>query len=198
MTGIVLFIVYLVERNKPAGGSRDSGEVCLVCRAVMKPEWAGVCPFCARKKQQQQAEVAVRATMPIDTPRRVEPAPARMSPSGQKTVILNQKEYKVYAFLVIKEGIGVGREFPLFQERTVVGRDGTVSQIPVDDQAASREHCAILFKDNEFQVRDLASQNGTFINPTGIDDKPIDGAYALKDGDVIGVGKTRLVFKRVW
>jgi pSer/pThr/pTyr-binding forkhead associated (FHA) protein len=116
----------------------------------------------------------------------------------QKTIVIGEREYPVYAFLVVREGTNPGREYPLYQERVVIGRDGTACQIAVDDKAAGRQHCAVVFRDGNFFLSDLASTNGTYVNPTGTNDRPIDGHHMLDDGDVVGIGKTRFVFKRVW
>jgi hypothetical protein len=195
LASIVILIVYL---TRGSGGAAAAAERrCFKCGAVLQPAWP-FCPFCSKQDSQQAAPAA--ATAPLDMPaaRRVEPLQVRVSQTGQKTVVIGQKEHAVYAFVVVKEGANPGREFPVYSERTDIGRDGTLCQVAIDDDSASRQHAAIVLQDGNFYLVDLASRNGTFINPKGYDDQRIDGRVLLNNGDIIGVGRTRFVFLRAW
>lgn len=57
------------------------------------------------------------------------------------------------------------------------------------DRIVSKEHCHIERVDGGWQVRDLGSLNGTFLNG-----KKIDKAM-LSDGDELMIGSTRIVFE---
>jgi len=168
---------------------------------VLDPSWP-TCPVCSRARP--VANTVPNKPPPSDPgrvtmPGGVKPAyQVASGPSGRKTVIIGKKEYPVYGMLVMKQSSGPPREFALFEERTQIGRDGTQCRIPVDDEAVSSQHAAIVLRDKDFVLHDLASTNGTYINPKGYEDTPIGQPYKLNDGDVIGLGNVRLVFKRIW
>lgn len=73
-------------------------------------------------------------------------------------------------------------EYPINQERTTIGRKPT-NAIQVDNLAVSGEHAAILTILNDSFLEDLNSTNGTYVNGKRVK------KHALKNGDVIGVGK---------
>jgi pSer/pThr/pTyr-binding forkhead associated (FHA) protein len=54
----------------------------------------------------------------------------------------------------------------------------------VGDPSVSRRHCLIFPRESEFLIRDLGSNNGTFVNGSCIDE------CILADGDKIRVGDT--------
>lgn len=60
--------------------------------------------------------------------------------------------------------------------------------IPIDNLGVSRYHSEILFKDGFYLLRDLQSNNGTFVNGRRIT------THALNDGDEISIGKFSLTF----
>jgi len=198
---ITLLVVYLSQRGKAAVPSSSAQRVCAQCGAKLETSWPR-CPFCTpRPAAQPSAPPQVpsgMATTPIASARRAEPIPIRVSSSGQKTVVIGKQEFPVFALLIMKEGSAAGREFPLYEKRTVIGRDGIQAQIVVDDESVGRQHAAVVYRDDTFTVTDLASTNGTFVNPKGHDDEPITAPKALNDGDVIAVGRTKFVYKRAW
>jgi pSer/pThr/pTyr-binding forkhead associated (FHA) protein len=81
--------------------------------------------------------------------------------------------------------------------RNFIGRDRGV-QVFVDDPYASGKHASIRCEKvsgsprGEFVLRDLDSENGTYVNG-----QRISGDTVLEDGNVIRVGETELVFKRI-
>ncbi|GAB4346647.1 MAG: hypothetical protein Kow006_05450 [Gammaproteobacteria bacterium] len=78
-------------------------------------------------------------------------------------------------------------EFPLNKERTTIGRLPD-NDIQVDNLAVSGHHALVLTILNDSFLEDLDSTNGTFVNK-----KPIK-KYALKHGDIIGIGKHELKY----
>ncbi len=114
------------------------------------------------------------------------------------TIILAPREIvREFGFLVVWSGPRVGDLFKLEHTRNVIGRD-LGSQVFVDDPSASGKHAAIRCEKmsggsrGEFVLRDLDSENGTSVNG-----QRIIAATVLKDGDIIRVGQTDLVFKRI-
>ena len=91
------------------------------------------------------------------------------------------------ALLVVKRGPNAGSRFLLDQPTTSAGRHPD-SDIFLDDVTVSRRHAEFRLGDNEFQVVDGGSLNGTYVNR-----EPVDSA-ALSNGDEVQIGKFRLVF----
>ncbi|ACY21993.1 Forkhead-associated protein [Gordonia bronchialis DSM 43247] len=91
------------------------------------------------------------------------------------------------ALLVVKRGPNAGSRFLLDQPTTSAGRHPD-SDIFLDDVTVSRRHAEFRLGDNEFQVVDVGSLNGTYVNR-----EPVDTA-ALSNGDEVQIGKFRLVF----
>ncbi len=91
------------------------------------------------------------------------------------------------ALLVVKRGPNAGSRFLLDQPVTAAGRHPD-SDIFLDDVTVSRRHAEFRLEGNEFQVVDVGSLNGTYVNR-----EPVDSAV-LVNGDEVQVGKFRLVF----
>ena len=91
------------------------------------------------------------------------------------------------ALLVVKRGPNAGSRFLLDQPVTSAGRHPD-SDIFLDDVTVSRRHAEFRLEGNEFQVVDVGSLNGTYVNR-----EPVDSAV-LVNGDEVQVGKFRLVF----
>src|ERR1035438_10044843 len=79
-----------------------------------------------------------------------------------------------------------GAVFPLDVELSI-GREKT-NTIPIEDRVLSRRHCLIQKDNGHFNIRDLTSSNGTYVNGLPI------AAHVLKDGDQIGAGQSLFLF----
>jgi transcriptional regulator with GAF, ATPase, and Fis domain len=83
----------------------------------------------------------------------------------------------------LKETVWAVKDGPLF-----LGRD-TSNQVEVGDPAISRKHCSVSeVSSGVFEIADLDSHNGTFVNGTKVTRK------TLQHGDRIGVGSNEFVF----
>ena len=91
------------------------------------------------------------------------------------------------ALLVVKRGPNAGSRFLLDQATTSAGRHPD-SDIFLDDVTVSRRHAEFRLEASEFQVVDVGSLNGTYVNR-----EPVDSAV-LANGDEVQIGKFRLVF----
>jgi pSer/pThr/pTyr-binding forkhead associated (FHA) protein len=91
------------------------------------------------------------------------------------------------ALLVVKRGPNAGSRFLLDQAVTSAGRHPD-SDIFLDDVTVSRRHAEFRLENAEFQVVDVGSLNGTYVNR-----EPVDSAV-LANGDEVQIGKFRLVF----
>ena len=63
-------------------------------------------------------------------------------------------------------------------------------QVRIDDPNMSRRHAEVLGANGGYAVRDLGSTNGTLVNG-----RRIAGDMPLRDGDVIAVGHSTMVFR---
>ena len=91
------------------------------------------------------------------------------------------------ALLVVKRGPNAGSRFLLDQATTSAGRHPD-SDIFLDDVTVSRRHAEFRLGEGDFQVVDVGSLNGTYVNR-----EPVDMA-TLSNGDEVQIGKFRLVF----
>ncbi len=89
--------------------------------------------------------------------------------------------------LVVRVGPERGMTY-ILQAEARVGR-GAGNDVALSDPRASRRHSQITRQGSQYILVDLGSSNGTLVNK-----KRIQGGYALKEGDVITLGGTELVF----
>jgi pSer/pThr/pTyr-binding forkhead associated (FHA) protein len=95
--------------------------------------------------------------------------------------------------LLVTTGVQEGTEFPLYKEVLTVGRTTRESSwdISLQDRAVSRPHCRFARSDDGWTIVDLNSANGTSVNTSPITGIP----RQLKDGDVLTIGETTLLFR---
>jgi hypothetical protein len=89
--------------------------------------------------------------------------------------------------LVVKRGPQVGSRFSLDRHLTTAGRHPE-SDIFLDDITVSRRHAEIEQIDDGYQVRDVGSLNGTYLNRERVTQA------ALANGDELQIGAFKLVF----
>jgi pSer/pThr/pTyr-binding forkhead associated (FHA) protein len=71
---------------------------------------------------------------------------------------------------------------------TYIGRSED-NQLRLLDPGVSRRHVLVMATPGGYTIRDLGSQNGTYVNGTRVDESP------LTDGDRITIGEINLVFR---
>ncbi|WP_018295463.1 oxoglutarate dehydrogenase inhibitor Odhl [Corynebacterium lubricantis] len=91
------------------------------------------------------------------------------------------------ALLVVKRGPNAGARFLLDRDTTTTGRH-TEADIFLDDVTVSRRHAEFRRNEGEFEVVDVGSLNGTYVN------REPRNSQVLTTGDEIQIGKFRLVF----
>ena len=81
------------------------------------------------------------------------------------------------------------RRIMLQAVENMIGRD-PASTVCLDSAAVSRRHACIVIDSQGVRLRDLGSKNGTTIG-----DRAVVGESSLRDGDVINIGPSRLVYR---
>jgi pSer/pThr/pTyr-binding forkhead associated (FHA) protein len=94
------------------------------------------------------------------------------------------------ASLIVVNGKQEGNYYPLGRRTNVVGRDEALP-IQILDNMVSRKHLQIRFEPdlNQYFAYDMKSRNGVYVN-----NRKVEGELALKDGDIILIGLTSLLF----
>jgi transcriptional regulator with GAF, ATPase, and Fis domain len=90
--------------------------------------------------------------------------------------------------LIATDGPLRGNRFDIGEVETGIGRI-SMNQIAIPNLSVSRRHCLIERHGERFQIRDLESHNGTFVNG-----QPVKIQY-LRDGDRIAVGECTFLFQ---
>lgn len=91
------------------------------------------------------------------------------------------------AMIIIHRGPAKGSRFLITSEGAAIGRS-TVSAIFLDDITVSRKHALIVAQGKSFELRDLGSLNGTYVNNLSAT------SVTLKSGDEIQIGKYHMLF----
>jgi hypothetical protein len=90
--------------------------------------------------------------------------------------------------LVVRAGGGrAGESFELAGLRTLIGRSPDC-HVFLDDVTVSRRHAEIVHESDEYEIRDLGSLNGTFVNRSRIE------SAVLVTDDEVQIGKYRMTF----
>ena len=133
---------------------------------------------------------ATRVARPMPEPvtRSAAPPPAAAPPpppdaGDGATVMLSS------AAVVIEDPANT-KEFPL----TVINGIGRSDEnrICLSNPGISRKHCEIKAVSGGYMIKDLGSQNGTFVNGQRVTEKK------LTEGDTIDVGSVKFVFRSPW
>jgi len=93
------------------------------------------------------------------------------------------------ARLVVRQGDRDGQSFPLGAGNKIIGREPKLAVV-LPDTNISRRHAQIIWRGGRYEIEDLGSTNGTFVN-----NAPLTGSQSLQHGDAIRVGNTVLIFK---
>ena len=91
------------------------------------------------------------------------------------------------AMVVIHRGPAKGARFLITEEKCSIGRSPE-NAIFLDDVTVSRAHAQISKGPQGFELLDLGSLNGTYVNNVSVK------TVALKTGDEIQLGKFHLIF----
>ncbi|MFL0535877.1 FhaA domain-containing protein [Micrococcus luteus] len=139
-------------------------------------------PAAARRKPSPAPRVG-----PRPAPRRAAAptAPAAPAHADQPTVVMGRP---------VTEPAGPaleldGRMLPLDGDDLILGRSAERADLVIPDSSVSREHLRLLTVGSTVTLLDLGSRNGVLVNG-----RRVDGSVTLRDGDVVTVGQTELLF----
>jgi hypothetical protein len=145
-----------------------------------------------RDRDENAPKVHPAATVEYDG--NVSKSDNRDSTASERTVITQRKlpvqEENAFgreAYLVVIYGEDLGRRIALGETAIEAGRS-TACGIPVDQESVSRHHARIWWTGSGYNVKDLGSTNGTYVNDALITE------HQLQDGDQIKIGRTILKF----
>jgi pSer/pThr/pTyr-binding forkhead associated (FHA) protein len=93
-------------------------------------------------------------------------------------------ENSSFSRIIMKEGPVTGEIFPFNQDEMIFGRSEG-SDLVIDSPGVSRRHARIMRVKNGYQLEDLGSSNGTYVNGNRL-----ITAHLLQRGDVIRLGGT--------
>jgi len=93
------------------------------------------------------------------------------------------------AKLVINPTSAAKKEIPIVSRVISIGRDPS-NDLVLSDSMVSRRHAILEHRDNQYILRDNNSSNGTMVNGDRVEsEKP------LRDGDLVAIGSSRLLFQ---
>lgn len=165
---------------------QQQGKVCPNGH-VMAASWES-CPYC----------VDTLGSKPVGMP----PPPAGGMPVGGATAMVNVADLQLptggqerrggptVGWIVAQNGDHKGEDFRLKAGKNVIGT-ASDCDIVLTDKKVSRKHCTIRFEGGEFQIADLDSSNGTYVNEDSIQ------KHDLIDNDIVKLGDIVFKFKSV-
>ena len=89
--------------------------------------------------------------------------------------------------LVVQRGPKPQQPYPLFRDLITIGRD-IANEIVFSDPEVSRRHLRIRRVEAGYEIEDLGSTNGTYLNQ-----ERLESPQLLNDGDLVGLGETILL-----
>ena len=102
--------------------------------------------------------------------------------------IANADEKVIAAGFIVTDGPIAGSKYLLGAGKSTIGRHPE-SSIFFDDITVSRRHAEVTLSGTEVKVTDVGSLNGTYLNQ-----RQIDSSQQLVPGDVLQIGKFKLVY----
>jgi len=156
------------------------------------PDDARFCSQCGTRLVSDTAEPAgspppvsdATATITFGGPDKAEADERQLNPADSAAVDALPTGH---ALLIVQRGPGAGSRFLLDADLVTAGRHPE-SEIFLDDVTVSRRHAEFRRTSTGYNVSDVGSLNGTYVNRDRIDE------VALQDADEVQIGKYRLVF----
>jgi two-component system, cell cycle response regulator len=90
--------------------------------------------------------------------------------------------------VMVLAGTQMGAAFALTAHATLIGRNPR-AHVALDDHGVSRNHARVLHRDGQYEIQDMGSTNGTFVNG-----ERVEQGVLLRDGARIQMGNAVLRF----
>jgi hypothetical protein len=145
------------------------------------------CPVCMPSDLRPGA-APVKRTVVDPLPSGAAPTPARSAPT---VVVAGPNSKRIVGWVVVERGPQRDTDFRIYEGQNRLGRDSS-SHIVLADPLVGSAHAVINYDGARFEIIDLATKNGTFLNEGGTSVT----REALNNGDMIRVGDTTLQFTR--
>lgn len=168
----------------PWGLNEDGDDVARFCQACGQEvsDLARFCSNCGASQVDPGADSTAESTGKLDV---LSSATGPLSPLSTGSV---EAVAPGTAMLIVRRGPSEGTSFVLDADEVSVGRSDD-SDVTLDDVTVSRQHARFVREEGRWQLRDLNSLNGTYVNRDRI-----DGSVWLAGGDEVQIGKYRFVF----
>ena len=170
------------------GREKTQGKVCPNGH-VMHPSWDS-CPYCL-EMQQAMSGGGGGAPMPMGAPgagTAMIDISKLSGAGGEKGRGSSDKTREVCGWLVALNGQHKGEDFRLRVGKNVIGTAADCDLV-LSDKKLSRKHATIRFEGGEYQIADLDSSNGCFVNDEKIQ------KHDLIDNDIVKLGDIEFEFK---
>jgi hypothetical protein len=170
------------------GREKAQGKVCPNGH-VMHPSW-DQCPYCLEMQQAMAGGGRGGGGMPMP-PGGGGTAMVNISDmggSGEKGRGSGDKSREVCGWIVALNGQHKGEDFRLRVGKNVIGTAADCD-IVLTDKKISRKHTTIRYEGGEYQIADLDSSNGCFVNDEKVQ------KHDLIDNDIIKLGDIEFEFK---
>lgn len=146
--------------------------------------YCGECGYLNR----EGAHYCARCGTLIDSSEAVGESTEMLTPYDPAAEPVEEPHHHEAPVLVVKFGGGrQGEHLPLRADRETIGRH-PASSLFLDDVTVSRNHAIIERVDGVYEIADLASLNGTYVNRQRIE------RGRLRDGDEVQIGKFKLTY----
>jgi hypothetical protein len=140
--------------------------------------------------QQSPAAAPPPAGMRAPTrPRPQAPAPPQPAKAAYPPPIASTHGAGTATLTTLNPVAPVASEYTVLKDEVSLGR-GQDNDIVIPHPSVSRAHARLLRRDGMFEIRDLNSTNGTFV-----DDLPVHGAATVSNGSRVRLGDVEFVLK---
>ncbi|RCK71302.1 FHA domain-containing protein [Desertihabitans brevis] len=154
------------------------------------PRDANFCARCGERLSKLEPEPGRESPVDGDTTTVIgmvgeEPDAPELDPEQQAAL---QALPQGSALLIVQWGPGAGSRYLIDSDTQTIGRHPR-SDVFLDDITVSRHHVTLQRSEGRVVVTDQGSLNGTYVNR-----KLIEGPTPLNPGDVLQIGKFRMVY----
>jgi len=156
----------------------DEGVVDEHVAILVEPDGCYVNSEGMQKDYESWVDIRTERTVPLNS----------VIAAGSQRLRVTQKDSET--FLVVLDTNQQPKSFlPTSEEEKIYGKASSSITIDAADKMLSRRHFTFSARGSVFQLRDFGSLNHTFLK--------VFGAVRLNEGDIVVVGKKRLLFKNL-